>query len=317
MGATRQSTRPVADTEFSCHSLFSLPFLPSPPSLPAWSVFAVAGAGGPPPPQDPSSTLNLLPVSSPRCKLSRNPALPAYPRLLPPFPLTLSSPLFPPPLLLLQSLPHKPTQQPAKLAPTMCCNGAIPLIQMVAPPPRKSANSGSPLPSSCSSSRQGCLLSRSRAGHQKEIRLCQTMINVRGEGWDADLQPSVGASSPRGEEGSWRGREAERGEVERMSWFGSGASMEDVSNRLQRQQMQGEGGDAGGGEAREQQPVQGVVVAPGVRFSEKLWARLGGQLQDGEQQKRREVVEPPPNPTPCPCSSLPRISFPPHPPSTS
>jgi len=93
--------------------------------------------------------------------------------------------------------------------------------------------------------------------------------------------------------------------------------MEDVSNRLQRQQMQGEGGDAGGGEAREQQPVQGVVVAPGVRFSEKLWARLGGQLQDGEQQKRREVVEPPPNPTPCPCSSLPRISFPPHPPSAS
>lgn len=112
-----------------------------------------------------------------------------------------------------------------------------------------------------------------------------------------------------------------------MSWFGSGASMEDVSNRLQRQQM------AGGGEGEEvsEQPVSGVVVAPGVRFSDKLWARLGGQLQDSEQQKRREVgqrISPPPRPPfhpkprprlalsliPCPsppaeavkCNSLPR-----------
>mmetsp|Transcript_33855 Transcript_33855/g.80643 ORF Transcript_33855/g.80643 Transcript_33855/m.80643 type:complete len:216 (-) Transcript_33855:82-729(-) len=32
----------------------------------------------------------------------------------------------------------------------------------------------------------------------------------------------------------------------------------------------------------------GVYVAPGVRFSDKLWSRLGGKMREVEKQKRRE-----------------------------
>ncbi len=32
----------------------------------------------------------------------------------------------------------------------------------------------------------------------------------------------------------------------------------------------------------------GVFVAPGVKFSDKLWSKLGGQMREVEKQKRRE-----------------------------
>jgi len=33
---------------------------------------------------------------------------------------------------------------------------------------------------------------------------------------------------------------------------------------------------------------EGVEVVPGVRFSDKLWSRLGGKAHEMERQKRRE-----------------------------
>jgi hypothetical protein len=78
-----------------------------------------------------------------------------------------------------------------------------------------------------------------------------------------------------------------------MSWFGSGAtSLEDVANQMQRQQQQqtsdGDGGQGNDGDAAETKG--GILVAPGVRFSEKLWTRLGGQMHETEKQKRREKL---------------------------
>jgi hypothetical protein len=78
-----------------------------------------------------------------------------------------------------------------------------------------------------------------------------------------------------------------------MSWFGGGAtSLEDVANHVQRQQQQqsadGEGRQGNDGEGTETKG--GILVAPGVRFSEKLWTRLGGQMHETEKQKRREKL---------------------------
>mmetsp|Transcript_5461 Transcript_5461/g.8687 ORF Transcript_5461/g.8687 Transcript_5461/m.8687 type:complete len:211 (-) Transcript_5461:216-848(-) len=61
-----------------------------------------------------------------------------------------------------------------------------------------------------------------------------------------------------------------------------GASLEEVANRLQQNAQD----EAQGAElARE---TGGVLVAPGVRFSDRLWSRLGGKTRDLEKQKRRE-----------------------------
>ena len=40
-------------------------------------------------------------------------------------------------------------------------------------------------------------------------------------------------------------------------------------------------------EAGMQGAEEGVEIAPGVRFSEKLWSRLGSKAQEMERQQRR------------------------------
>ena len=63
------------------------------------------------------------------------------------------------------------------------------------------------------------------------------------------------------------------------------ASLGDVANYLQAQQAQAQQAqreDAG------QDAAGGVMIAPGVRFSDKLWERLGGKTREIEKQKRRE-----------------------------
>lgn len=35
-------------------------------------------------------------------------------------------------------------------------------------------------------------------------------------------------------------------------------------------------------------PFSGFLVAPGVRFSDRLWAKLGNRTQEADRQSRRE-----------------------------
>mmetsp|Transcript_995 Transcript_995/g.1905 ORF Transcript_995/g.1905 Transcript_995/m.1905 type:complete len:219 (+) Transcript_995:35-691(+) len=62
-------------------------------------------------------------------------------------------------------------------------------------------------------------------------------------------------------------------------------SMDDVQNKLQ-QKARDEAQAASDGGAKGQD--SGIFVAPGVRFSDKLWSRLGGKMREVEKQKRRE-----------------------------
>jgi len=50
---------------------------------------------------------------------------------------------------------------------------------------------------------------------------------------------------------------------------------------MQRQQK----GEGGGGGA-----LDGIEVAPGVRFSDTLWSRLGDRTREMEKQKRRDRI---------------------------
>eukprot|EP00283_Hemiselmis_rufescens_P011559 CAMPEP_0173418666 /NCGR_PEP_ID=MMETSP1357-20121228/746_1 /TAXON_ID=77926 /ORGANISM="Hemiselmis rufescens, Strain PCC563" /LENGTH=213 /DNA_ID=CAMNT_0014381193 /DNA_START=144 /DNA_END=785 /DNA_ORIENTATION=+ len=68
-----------------------------------------------------------------------------------------------------------------------------------------------------------------------------------------------------------------------MSWFGQAAGLEDVAAQMQKQPPPSPSAPPDG-------PSDGVVVAPGVKFSEKLWTRLGGQLQESEKQRQREKM---------------------------
>ena len=61
------------------------------------------------------------------------------------------------------------------------------------------------------------------------------------------------------------------------------ATLGDVANSLQAHAQQAQREDAG----QEANPG-GVMIAPGVRFSDKLWERLGGKTREIEKQKRRE-----------------------------
>ncbi len=61
---------------------------------------------------------------------------------------------------------------------------------------------------------------------------------------------------------------------------------------MQRQQQQ-QATDADGAQGNDGDGAEtkgGILVAPGVRFSEKLWTRLGGQMHETEKQKRREKL---------------------------
>mmetsp|Transcript_2591 Transcript_2591/g.6191 ORF Transcript_2591/g.6191 Transcript_2591/m.6191 type:complete len:213 (+) Transcript_2591:76-714(+) len=61
------------------------------------------------------------------------------------------------------------------------------------------------------------------------------------------------------------------------------ASLGDVANSLQAQAQQAQREDAA-----QDAHAGGVMIAPGVRFSDKLWERLGGKTREIEKQKRRE-----------------------------
>jgi len=61
------------------------------------------------------------------------------------------------------------------------------------------------------------------------------------------------------------------------------ASLGDVAELLQQQAQQKVQHDDAAVDA-----AGGVMIAPGVRFSDKLWERLGGRTKEIEQQKRRE-----------------------------
>ena len=60
-------------------------------------------------------------------------------------------------------------------------------------------------------------------------------------------------------------------------------SLGDVMDVLQRQAQEEKGG---GAQAPESQA--GFFVAPGVRFSDRLWAKLGGRAHESDRQSRRE-----------------------------
>ena len=73
-----------------------------------------------------------------------------------------------------------------------------------------------------------------------------------------------------------------------MAWFQKTAgSLDDAAIHLAKQSQELATEDA----AAEAAPVAGgVMVAPGVRFSERLWTRLGVQTREIEKQKRREKL---------------------------
>ena len=74
-----------------------------------------------------------------------------------------------------------------------------------------------------------------------------------------------------------------------MAWFQKTASsLDDVALHLAKQSQERKGQDATQ-EDSEAKP-SGVMVAPGVRFSDRLWSRLGAQGREKEKQIRREKL---------------------------
>mmetsp|Transcript_9656 Transcript_9656/g.19464 ORF Transcript_9656/g.19464 Transcript_9656/m.19464 type:complete len:216 (+) Transcript_9656:95-742(+) len=61
-------------------------------------------------------------------------------------------------------------------------------------------------------------------------------------------------------------------------------SMGDVQERLQQKALD----ELQAADNSTSDNGSGVFVAPGVKFSDKLWSRLGGQMREVEKQKRRE-----------------------------
>ena len=73
-----------------------------------------------------------------------------------------------------------------------------------------------------------------------------------------------------------------------MAWFQKTAgSLEDAAVHIAKQSQEtGNGEDTGAAETQQ----NGRMVAPGVRFSDRLWQRLGVQSREIEKQQRREKL---------------------------
>ncbi len=78
-----------------------------------------------------------------------------------------------------------------------------------------------------------------------------------------------------------------------MAWFQKTASsLDDVASHIARQSQEEKNQDAASDNdgVAESAPPTGITIAPGVRFSERLWARLGAQGREKEKQIRREKL---------------------------
>jgi hypothetical protein len=75
-----------------------------------------------------------------------------------------------------------------------------------------------------------------------------------------------------------------------MAWFQKTAnSLDDVALHLVKQSQEKKSQESAAAEDAEASS-SGVMVAPGVRFSERLWTRLGAQGREKEKQIRREKL---------------------------
>jgi hypothetical protein len=80
-----------------------------------------------------------------------------------------------------------------------------------------------------------------------------------------------------------------------MAWFQKTASsLDDVAGHIARQSQEAKNQDVASENetigVAESAPSSGITIAPGVRFSERLWARLGAQGREKEKQIRREKL---------------------------
>ena len=79
-----------------------------------------------------------------------------------------------------------------------------------------------------------------------------------------------------------------------MAWFQKTASsLDDVAMHLARQSQEAKNQDAASDKENNgvaESSPSGITIAPGVRFSDRLWARLGAQGREKEKQLRREKL---------------------------
>ena len=76
-----------------------------------------------------------------------------------------------------------------------------------------------------------------------------------------------------------------------MAWFQKTAgSLDDVAMHLAKQSKNQESVPADESSSTPETPAKGIMVAPGVRFSDRLWTRLGAQGREKEKQARREKL---------------------------
>ncbi len=81
-----------------------------------------------------------------------------------------------------------------------------------------------------------------------------------------------------------------------MAWFQKTASsLDDVAIHIARQSQEAKNQEAASdnennGVTESAPPGGGITIAPGVRFSDRLWARLGAQGREKEKQLRREKL---------------------------
>ncbi len=80
-----------------------------------------------------------------------------------------------------------------------------------------------------------------------------------------------------------------------MAWFqNTASSLDAVASHIARQSQDEKNQDAASDNENigvaESAPPTGITIAPGIRFSERLWARLGAQGRDKEKQIRREKL---------------------------
>jgi hypothetical protein len=75
-----------------------------------------------------------------------------------------------------------------------------------------------------------------------------------------------------------------------MAWFQKTASsLDDVATHLARQSQEAKNQDNENNGVAESSS-SGITIAPGVQFSDRLWARLGAQGREKEKQLRREKL---------------------------
>jgi hypothetical protein len=65
-------------------------------------------------------------------------------------------------------------------------------------------------------------------------------------------------------------------------------SLGDLMGVLQRQAQESRRQEEAQAQAQAREAPSGFFVVPGVRFSDRLWAKLGGKARESDRQGRRE-----------------------------